>query len=545
MWFVKKGDAMKKCWCGNSDLTEYSHEYYKCEKCKTLISGYDLENSIYDTENEDRDLYGKNYWEVSMTRTAGKNTLSEVVDMYLTERVIYWLKYVLKYVKLGADVAEVGCGLGQLQYVLKNLGYKQLAFELSREVCNYMEQNLGVSTHCGTFEESTGIYDAVLAFDLFEHLLQPEAFIDKCNESLREGGVLCMQTPNFNPDWSYDDMIQNAARFKEQLKAEQHVFLYSKESITALLEGKGYKYIQFEPAFFGENYDMFFLASKEPIRENSPEEIDGYLNSVPAGRIVKALISLFDKNAELEKKYLQADEDRTVRLGKMEELGEMLRQKEADSQSRYVQLGQMDQLFRESEINRAVQHEQIEKLTDMLRESEADRTARQEQIEKLTDMLRESEADRAARQEQIEKLNELLQSSEAEKTAVQEQVEKMSDMLRESEADRTARQEQIDELNGLLQDSEADKVSVREQLEKMSGMLRESEADRTARQEQIEKLRELLIESEADRAARLQQINQLSELLRESEADRAARFEQIQELTRIINENNGMKGVTE
>ena len=54
-----------------------------------------------------------------MTRAAEKNTLSEVVDLYLTGRVIYWLKNVLKYIKLGADIAEIGCGLGQLQYVLK------------------------------------------------------------------------------------------------------------------------------------------------------------------------------------------------------------------------------------------------------------------------------------------------------------------------------------------------------------------------------------------------------------------------------------------
>lgn len=110
---------MIKCWCGNKDLKEYSADYYKCDKCHTLISKHNFQDTIYDVKNEEEDLYGKNYWEVTMTRAAEKNTLSEVGDLYLTGRVIYWLKNVLKYIKLGADIAEIGCGLGQLQYVLK------------------------------------------------------------------------------------------------------------------------------------------------------------------------------------------------------------------------------------------------------------------------------------------------------------------------------------------------------------------------------------------------------------------------------------------
>lgn len=336
---------MEKCWCGNDKLKEYSSKYFQCDNCHTLISKHIFKDAIYDVENEEEDLYGKNYWKASMTKAAGKNTLSEVVDLYLSERAIYWLKYILKYVKLGADVAEVGCGLGQLQYVMKRIGYCQKAFELSPDICHYMEKELRIDTQCGTFVRQDVAYDGILAFDLFEHLIQPEEFIEICSESLRPNGVLAFQTPCYDYSMTYNEMAVHKPKFKEQLKEEQHIYLYSRESMKAILDKYGFTNVIFEPAFFGDDYDMFFFASKTPIHMNTEKEIDDYLNSVTNGRLVKAMITLFDRNTELENAYQLADNDRIIRL------------------------------------------EQIEKLTGMLKESEADRAARQEQINELTRII--------------------------------------------------------------------------------------------------------------------------------------------------------------
>ena len=443
---------MQRCWCGNVSLSEYSERYCKCSKCKTLVSKYNFQSHIYDIENEEQDLYGKNYWEVSMINAAGKSTLSEVIDMYLTERVIYWLKYVLKYVKLGASLAEVGCGLGQLQYVLNRLDYKQLAFELSPDICNYMESELKISTNSGSFVEKKNAYDAILAFDLFEHLMEPSEFLQACSNSLKENGVLCFQTPCYDSQLSYEEMQEVKSRFEEQLKAEQHIYLYSKESITNILEKYGFNNIYFEPAFFGDDYDMFLFASKMPIQVNSDKEIDDYLNAVDNGRLIKAMLTLFDKSNKLNEQYFAADNDRNVRL---------------------------------------VQNEKLEK---MLQESEADRVSRKEQIGELSRMLQESEADRVSRKEQIDELNRMLQESETDRVARKEQIDELSRMLQESEADRVARKEQIDELSRMLQESEADRVARKEQIDELSRMLQESELDRAARLDQIVKLTKMINE---------------------------------------------------
>ena len=386
---------MKKCWCGNENLQEYSESYYKCAQCGTLVSKCDFSDSVYKVSDETEDLYGENYWEVKMTKAAGKNTISEIVDMYLSERVIYWLKYILRYVKLGGTVAEIGCGLGQLQYVLRRIEYPQTAFELSENICRFIKEKLEVNVCCGDFtRENTAVYNGILAFDLFEHLINPEEFLCKCSASMQDGGVLVFQTPCYDSKLNYTDMLQLKPRFQQQLKSEQHIFLYSKESMTNILKKHGFTNIIFEPAFFGDDYDMFFFASKSSIQQNSKEAIENFLNSANNGRLVKAMIALFDRNQELTQKYEIADRDRNDRLEQNKQLEQILKQSQSDDSQRQVQ---------------------IEKLTEMLKGSEADRAARLEQINKLTEMLKESEADRAARLEQINKLTEMLQEKRTDK----------------------------------------------------------------------------------------------------------------------------------
>ena len=403
---------MKKCWCGNEELAEYSEKYFRCDRCHTLVSKNDFDNAIYNVQDEGKDLYGKNYWEVLMTRETGKNSIGEVVDMYLTERVPYWVKYILKYTKPGDYIAEVGCGLGQLQYIFRRLGFRQMAFELSPGICSYIENQLGVTAHCGSFQGQEGEYDAIIALDLFEHLTEPLKFLEECSKSLKEEGFLCFQTPCYDSELSYDEMMRKKGRFEKLLEAEQHVYLYSRNSIIRILRQFGFEHIKFEPAFFGDDYDMFLFASKREIKENTEEEINAFLNSGENGRLVKAILTLAEGKSKIFSEFRVADRDRKERLDQNNKLKGLLERSEEDRCKRGEQIEKLTQMLKESETDRENRGEQIEKLTQMLKESEADRTARLEQIETLSQMLQESEKDRADRLNQINTLTQWLNDSQ-------------------------------------------------------------------------------------------------------------------------------------
>lgn len=413
---------MKKCWCGNTALAEYSAKYYRCDKCHTLISKQDVENSIYNVENEEDDLYGKNYWEVAMVKATGKSTLSEVLDMYLTERVMYWLKYILKYVKLGSCVAEVGCGLGQLQYILKRIGFQQIAYELSPDVCNYMRDQLKIEVCCGSFEERNSVYDAIMALDLFEHLVDPLDFMEKCANSLKPGGILCFQTPCYDYSLNYVQMLSMKPRFDSLLVDDQHIFLYSKEAIADILRKYGFTHIVFEPAFFGDDYDMFFFASKTELCINTEQQIEDYLNATENGRLIKAMLKQFTDGKMMEAQFEEANANAVKHLEQIDKLTEQLEESEADRRARLEQINELTGLLKERETDCAARLEQVDALTAKLQEIEADRAARLEQTNTLTALLQESEADRAARLEQINTLTAMVKEIEADRNACLEQI---------------------------------------------------------------------------------------------------------------------------
>ena len=285
---------MDKCWCGNRFLEEYSQDYFVCHKCGTLITKSEFKKNMAKVDDEENDLYGSNYWEKKMLKISGTQTFSELIQQYLGGRVPYWIQYIIKYIPLNSTVAEVGCGLGQLSYVLKYLGYQETAYEISPQICSFLKKKMKLNVICGEFGCINEVYEAILSFDLLEHLMEPRIFVKECRERLRGVGIFCCQTPCYTEEWSYEEMLKHKPEFAKLLVPEQHIYIFSKRSITKLLREAGFEYINFEQPAFGEYYDMFLFASLNPIKEvQIKEEVD--LEVFPNLLMVQTLIDFFNR----------------------------------------------------------------------------------------------------------------------------------------------------------------------------------------------------------------------------------------------------------
>lgn len=485
---------MKTCWCGNNIFSEYSKHYWKCNKCNTLVTKIDIS---YDPENiqDNTDFYGKDYWEKKMVAVAETTNISEMIDLYLKERAVYWLKTLLQYVLPGqGTIAEVGCGLGQFSYLLKQAGYRQIAFELSPHICQYVQDTLGINVICGAMQKNIAAYDGVVAFDVLEHLTDPEGFLRTVTESVKEDGILLIQTPCFDETLCYKEMQQKKPHFEKLLCENEHVYLFSREAVCQLLEEYGFSYVVFLDAYFGNDYDMFFVASKRPIHINAPEEIEEKLNQQENGRLLKALFALWSEQR-----------DSTSQLSALHE-----------QQSEHM--------------------DQISTLTAQLQISEADRAERLRQINNLTERIKVLENEQSAKLKQINNLSTKLRTSEADSAARLEQINTLTTQLQISEVDRAERLKQINNLTERVKVLENEQRVKLKQINDLSTKLRTIEADSAARLEQINILTVQLQTSEADRAARLDRINLLTEQLETSEEDRAERLKQILSLTSTISE---------
>jgi SAM-dependent methyltransferase len=207
--------------------------------------------------------------------------------------------------------------------------------------------------------------------------------------------VLLIQTPCYVEGTTYEGMVEHKNAFLEQLKHEQHLYLFSQTSIRELFRRLGAEHLAFEPAMFA-HYDQFFVVGRAALAEHSPDEIARALTTTPSARMVLALLDLDGSKRDVGRRLSEAETDRAERLKVIQRLGRELAAAEVDRAARL-------------EVIRAQSKEigRIPGLEAQLAASESGRAA--------------SEADRAARLAVILQLEERLKQREQELNVLQSQ----------------------------------------------------------------------------------------------------------------------------
>jgi hypothetical protein len=112
-----------------------------------------------------------------------------------------------------------------------------------------------------------------------------------CLQLLKPDGMLLIQAPQFKEGMSYNALVESHSPFLDQLRSEEHLYLFSERSVKDFFRRLGAEYICFEQAIFA-HYDMFFTVSRIPLQVNTSEQIESALLQSPCGRIVLALLDL-------------------------------------------------------------------------------------------------------------------------------------------------------------------------------------------------------------------------------------------------------------
>lgn len=538
---------MTTCWCGSTEFSAFSPEYGVCSQCGTLVSRVGMTGEQLTVRDDETDFYGKQYWLGHQSADLGFPDIHARARNDLTERNLHWLRALLKYKLPPAKVMELGCSHGSFVALLRQAGYEASGVEMSPWVVDFGRMTFDAPIAVGPVELldiPPGSLDVIALMDVLEHLPDPSATVAHCLGLLKSDGILLIQTPQFKVDMRYEVLRDSNGAFLEQLKADEHLFLFSEQSVVHLFERMGVRHFQFEPAIF-DHYDMFLAVSRVPLRAIEPSQAEAALLSTPGGRLSLALLDLRERELRMTQMLRESEADRAARGGQIDSLTALVKESEADRAARGEQIVCLTRLLKESEADRAARGEQIERLTALLKQSEADRTARGEQIERLNIMLKSLEVGRAEHDAGIERLEALRKALEDDHSARGEQIECLTALLKESEADRAARAEQIKRLSVLLEESDADRAARAEQIECLTGLLKESEADRAARAEQIERLTVLLKVAEGDRTGKGEQIAAFNALYRALSArpafralEKIAAWPELKELSNRIGKSN-------
>ncbi|MFH0772827.1 MAG: class I SAM-dependent methyltransferase [bacterium] len=178
------------------------------------------------------------------------------------QRYINTVKLLNKYTR-GKHVLEVGAGFGLLSSLIAREGYHVDALEPA-VTPHYLENTSAVTIIKKTFntfaEKTTKKYDAIILYDVLEHVDNPKETVLLFQKLLNKNGIVFVQTPN------YLSYMARIVKHWSWWMVEDHRFFFSKKSLSLLFSQKIWKekhFSTYEDWFdFKKNLDGNFGRNK-------------------------------------------------------------------------------------------------------------------------------------------------------------------------------------------------------------------------------------------------------------------------------------------
>jgi 2-polyprenyl-3-methyl-5-hydroxy-6-metoxy-1,4-benzoquinol methylase/O-antigen/teichoic acid export membrane protein len=173
-------------------------DIYRCPKCDTrFIDTVNLQIDLYDSIYSKPVVAGYDrYARYAVQVLRAKNPLSFLASR---EPGCHMLYQHLHNKRVGT-ILDAGCGQGYLVHALRRCGFEAFGVDVSKTAVNAAREKFGdyfFASDIGAFAEShTRRYDAILAFELIEHLKDPLNCLNLLLRLLGPEGVLLLTTPN-------------------------------------------------------------------------------------------------------------------------------------------------------------------------------------------------------------------------------------------------------------------------------------------------------------------------------------------------------------
>jgi len=156
------------------------------------------------------------------------------------------LKQISPFLADKGHLLEVGsyCGFFLDTFQKKYPSWDYIGVEPSKWASEYARSNLQKNILTGTLEENTkeltSEYDAVVAWDVLEHLMDPLAFLKNINSLMKQDGVFCFSTLDI------DNWFPKLMGKHWPWLMEMHLFYYKTETTAQLLKKAGFNMLRTE-----------------------------------------------------------------------------------------------------------------------------------------------------------------------------------------------------------------------------------------------------------------------------------------------------------
>jgi 2-polyprenyl-3-methyl-5-hydroxy-6-metoxy-1,4-benzoquinol methylase len=148
----------------------------------------------------------------------------------------------------GSRVLDVGCGAGDVVGALQRDGHEAVGMDVSERAIDLAAARnpdarfLRHSAEELPWPVDSGSFDAVVAFEVIEHLLRPRRLLEGASEALRPGGGVALTTP-------YHGLLKRvavaAAAFDHHFDVEgDHIRFFSDRALRRLLDETGFRVLR-------------------------------------------------------------------------------------------------------------------------------------------------------------------------------------------------------------------------------------------------------------------------------------------------------------
>ncbi len=282
------------CWCGNTQLTRFSDEYWQCPACQTLIWVGKENAGIISTDEAVEDYYTSRYWFEHQVVDLGLPDIISRARNDLPERCLYWLQTTLKHRLPPGKTLELGSSHGGFVAILTAAGFDAAGLEISPEIAEFSRQTFNIPVLVGKIETQQlppASLDLIVLMDVLEHLDDPVKTLKHCLNLLKDDGLFVIQTPGYPAGKTLRELEDERSLFIRMLIPHEHIHLFSKQAVIKIFSELSVPNILFEPAYFAV-HDIFFFASRLPIPEISQDTILTYLLAEPSRRLILAMLDL-------------------------------------------------------------------------------------------------------------------------------------------------------------------------------------------------------------------------------------------------------------
>ncbi len=234
-WLLDRRDRFVTVGCPACDATEstpqwrkYELDYRRCAECATVYVSPRPDPELLDEYYRSSTNY--EYWN-TVVFPASETARRERIFRPRAERV-------LGYARTGTLV-DVGAGYGTFCEEAARLGAFERVIALEpephlAETCRAK----GLEVIESPVEQAEFSADVITSFEVIEHLFSPRAFVERCAEVLRPGGLLILTCPNVR---GFD--VEMLGELSATVDAE-HLNYFHPASLGALLERCGFEVVE-------------------------------------------------------------------------------------------------------------------------------------------------------------------------------------------------------------------------------------------------------------------------------------------------------------